>query len=554
MKKKILFIIALIMIISTIIRTLIIGYSFFNFSNALIKNEAVLLKEILQEVHDKDKFLKIIKKSHHIKDIQIVSMVNQKKEESITYNTNNKTFTTYIPLQEDKFLKITFLANFYFDKFTSAVTQLILIALISLVLIILIVNYFLTPYLEILEKVKRSTNSILKGNFTEKIDTKLKGEAKEFTNSYNVFLDKLKDSFGVIEQKYTSLIEKEPSNDPLNDAKETIEQLANIFTFKRLIEEDESPEEILNRLVDILLQFNIKNFALIGIDNNEKKVFQIHQYGEICCDITENFLHCRAYRLKKTINSIEYPKICSNHSCNNDYICIPFSASGNFTGILKILINNEEEKEHIKRIKPYIIAYLNEVSAIIEAKYTLVLLHNQTIKDPLTNLFNRRYLENILTTIISAASRRGEKIAFLMIDMDYFKKVNDTYGHEAGDIVLSDLAKILITTVRKSDIVIRYGGEEFLIILQNIKNDNDALIVAEKIRKNVEQHEFDIEETKIHKTISIGISIYPKHCHQGWECIKYADMALYYAKNNGRNQVKLFDEKLKTEQNYNQEN
>ena len=552
MKKKILFIIALIMIISTVIRTVIVGYSFFNFSNSVIENEANLLKELLLESNDKNKFINIIEKSHHIKNIQFIDKTMQ--ESIIKSDYKHKTFTTLIPFSENKTLKIVFEADDYFKKLQNIFLQLFLIASISLIVIILIVNYFLTPYLEILEKVKHSTNSILKGDFTDKINTKLKGEAKEFTNAYNTFLDKLQDSFGVIEKKYTSLIEKEPSNNPLNDAKETIEQLADIFTFKRLIEEDESPEEILNRLVDILIKFNINNYALLGIDNNEKKIIKIYKNGDICCDIEENFLHCRAYRTKKTIYSLEYKNVCPHHICDNDYLCIPFSASGNFTGILKIMMNTEEEKKHIKHIKPYLKAYLNEVSAIIEAKYTLTLLHNQTIKDPLTNLYNRRYLENILSPLISGASRRGEKLGFLMIDMDYFKKVNDTYGHKSGDMVLADLARILVSTLRKSDIIIRYGGEEFLVILQNLKNEDDAVEVAEKIRKAVDSYEFDTEKEKIHKTISIGVSIFPIHCKQGWECIKYADMALYYAKNHGRNQVKLYNEDLKKEQNYENEN
>jgi diguanylate cyclase (GGDEF)-like protein len=213
--------------------------------------------------------------------------------------------------------------------------------------------------------------------------------------------------------------------------------------------------------------------------------------------------------------------------------------------VLKININSQQENQHICKNLPYIKAYLNEVSAIIEAKYTLELLHNQSIKDALTNLFNRRHLENILPMLIATAQRRNEKVAFLMIDMDYFKKVNDTYGHKAGDTVLKTLSHILINNVRKSDIVIRYGGEEFLIILQNIKDKQDALNIAEKIRKSVENNKFQLEIETIQKTISIGISIYPEHCKQGWECIKYADIALYKAKDNGRNQVILFTNDLK---------
>jgi diguanylate cyclase (GGDEF)-like protein len=549
MKRKILFIIALIMIISTVIRTVIVGVAFYNFSAKIIENEGNLLKEILCEADEREKFIQIIEKSHHIKKIEFL---DKKIDESeIIADINKKEFKILIPLTHstNKTLKITFYGEDYFNKIINAIIQLILIAIISLIAIILIVNYFLTPYLEILEKVKHSTASILKGDFNNKIDTTLKGEAKEFVNSFNTFLDKLNESFGVIEEKYTTLIEKEKSDNPLNDAKETIEQLANIFKFKRMIEEDNTVEEIYNRLVNVLEEFNIENFSIIGIDNPEQKSFKIYSKGEICCNVLDNYKSCRAFRLKKIINSYDFPNICSLHLCKNNYICIPFSASGNFTGILKINIA-ENEKEHIIHILPYIKAYLNEVSAIIEAKYTLDLLHNQSIKDPLTTLFNRRHLENILPMLIANAKRKNEKIAFLMIDMDYFKKVNDTYGHKAGDIVLKTLAKILKNSVRESDIVIRYGGEEFLILLQNVTDIIAAKKVAEKIRQAVENTEIQTEEATIKKTISIGISIYPDQCEKGWECIKYADLALYEAKKTGRNKVVLFNEKLISENHY----
>jgi len=152
--------------------------------------------------------------------------------------------------------------------------------------------------------------------------------------------------------------------------------------------------------------------------------------------------------------------------------------------------------------------------------------------------------------LIANAKRKNEKIAFLMIDMDYFKKVNDTYGHKAGDIVLKKLSKILTDGVRESDIVIRYGGEEFLILLQNVTDINAAKQVAEKIRQAVENTEIQTEEANIKKTISIGISIFPDQCDKGWECIKYADLALYEAKRTGRNKVVLFNEKLIAENQY----
>ena len=538
MKKKILIIIAVIMIISTVIRTFIVGASFLNYSNSLIKNQTLLIADLFNEVQKKEKFLEIIKRSHPVKEIEII---NGKKDE-INYSFSNKTIISYIPVEFNKSLKIVFSADQYFDKLISALIQLILIALISLIIIIALVNHFLKPYLEILEKINESTKRILKGEFENKIALTLKGEAKEFIDSYNYFLQKLKESFGVIEEKYTTLIEKEKSNDPLNDAKETIEQLANIFKFKRLVEDDESYEIILKRLIEVIKEFGIRNFALIGIETRKNKANVIYSTDEVCCDIVNEYKNCRAFRLNKTINSLQVKNECLHHHCDLEYICLPFSSSGNFRGILKIMFN-ESEKAHIQNVLPYIKAYLNEVSSIIESKYTLEVLQIQNIRDPLTGLYNRRYLENVLPTIIEGAKRKDEKIGFLMLDMDHFKDVNDTYGHDAGDRVLEELAEIITKKIRKSDIAVRMGGEEFLVILTNLKNHSDIVKVAEKIREAVKDHSFKLSDTlEIHKTISIGAAIFPDNCSNALSCIKAADKALYDAKNSGRDRVVVYED------------
>ena len=544
MKRKILIIIALIMIISTIIRTLIVGYSFFDFSKQIIQNESKLISDIIMETSDKTKILNLIKNSKAIDDIEFIK--NYKN--GVIFDLKNQTITSYISINNNKSIKIVYKGKIYFNKFKNEIIQLLIIAFVSLIIIIAIVNYFLTPYLEILESVKKSTQHILTGDFNYKINTKLKGAAKEFVNTYNEFINKLNDSFGVIEEKYTSLIEKPKSQNPLTDAKETISQLADIFKFKRIIEEDRTSNIILERIITVIKKFNIKHYALIGIDNNEKKVFYINKEGDICCNIEENPTLCRAYRTKHTVDSRDFDNICPNHICNNGYYCIPFSVEGNFTGILKIMYN-KNEKEILNNL-PYIKSYLNEASSIIESKYTLKLLKKQSIKDPLTNLYNRRYMEEILPLIIANAKRKNSKVGFLMIDIDYFKKVNDTYGHDAGDKILKTVSDILINSLRESDLAVRFGGEEFLAILTNLKSKEDLFKAAEKIRTAVEKTKFNTGKDIINKTISIGGALYPDDCEKPWECIKFADLALYKAKNSGRNKVVIFDEKLKKESNY----
>jgi diguanylate cyclase (GGDEF)-like protein len=126
-----------------------------------------------------------------------------------------------------------------------------------------------------------------------------------------------------------------------------------------------------------------------------------------------------------------------------------------------------------------------------------------------------------------------------MLDLDYFKMVNDTYGHDAGDAVLKALSQSLRQNVRSSDMVIRYGGEEFLIILQDV-TEPDADQVAENIRAAVEKIRVNINGSVLQKTISIGVSDYPKDSATFWQAVKFADVALYNAKQTGRNRVIRF--------------
>jgi len=513
-KKKILIIIALIMIISTIIRTSIVGASFLTYSNSLISNQTKLIVEILKEAKDKDKFLSVINSSHPIQEI---SFINNKKED-IIYSFKDKTIISYTPFDNSKSLKIVFSAKDYFDNLINSVIQLILIALISLIIIILLLNHFLEPYLEILEEINKTTKRILKGNFNNKIYLNLKGEAKEFVNSYNYFLQKLKESFGVIEEKYTTLIEKEKTQDPLNDVKDTIEHLADIFEFKKLVEVDDSYKTIIERFALILKEFNIKNFAIIHLNETPKVLYKT---GDICCKVLQNPKSCRVYRTKQEVNSTKIKNICLVHTCESEYICMPLSSNLNM--ILKIML--EENAAQIKKILPYIKAYINEISSIIESKYNLEMLQNQNIKDSLTNLYNRRYLEGIIDKLTKENS-----VGFLMLDMDYFKDVNDTYGHDAGDLVLKQLAKIIKNNIKKTDIPIRMGGEEFLIILPNT-NEEELKEVAFKLNKIIKKTPFFINESDyIHKSVSIGASLYPKNCKNATDCIKKADKALYEAK------------------------
>jgi diguanylate cyclase len=157
--------------------------------------------------------------------------------------------------------------------------------------------------------------------------------------------------------------------------------------------------------------------------------------------------------------------------------------------------------------------------------------------DFLTGLYNLRQFEELFASQIQIVKEGSEQLSVMTIDIDHFKKVNDTYGHPSGDKVLQKLGAILKNTTRRFDIVARYGGEEFMILLLDCPNQR-AIEIAERIRSTVEKEKFPISDGEfIHITISIGVSSFPETIQNLNELLKQADAALYEAKRSGRNQV-----------------
>jgi diguanylate cyclase (GGDEF)-like protein len=170
---------------------------------------------------------------------------------------------------------------------------------------------------------------------------------------------------------------------------------------------------------------------------------------------------------------------------------------------------------------------------------------DRSLKDTLTGIFNRAFIEDQLSKedknlLELPTGSEHRNLSFVMGDIDHFKKINDKYGHPAGDYVIKTVAQLCENTFRKTDYCCRYGGEEFLIILPASKIDG-AAIAAEKARATIAAHDFVFEGQKIPVTMSMGVAQFKVGSEMAKEAIKRADEALYHAKANGRNQVSLHD-------------
>ena len=168
-------------------------------------------------------------------------------------------------------------------------------------------------------------------------------------------------------------------------------------------------------------------------------------------------------------------------------------------------------------------------------------LHELSITDSLTGLYNRKHLMETLENEVARSKRHKHDFSVLVIDIDHFKEYNDTYGHLAGDEVLSRLATVFKESVRSCDYVARYGGEEFILVLPEI-GPEDGVKAAERIRKKVAKESFAGDGKPIQVTVSVGVASYPKDGDDSQSIIRHADTALYKSKESGRNRVVLAGE------------
>ncbi len=424
------------------------------------------------------------------------------------------------------------------------------IVLISIFFFLLFTKRLLSPYLALYNDFRNNIDESLIGKFSKiHPSPNLSKEMIQITEDFNKLIKQFKETSIGIDEKLQGFIgykTLKKSNNPLNDSQEIIDNLSNLFQFKKQIELDNTKEEIYSRLSQVFLnKFNIKNFSFIEINMLSHKMENILNIGEglYCKDgISENPEECRCARTKNDIMSIDFHNSCPFFEKKDKfYYCINIDIAKNVYLIVNFVCDTKEELDILKEKIIFLKNYLSESSPALEVKLLMNVLKESTFIDGLTGLYNRKFLEESSKKLIPQALREKTKIGVLMLDMDHFKAVNDEYGHDIGDKVLIELARILNETLRESDLIIRYGGEEFIVLLVGVKSENDALDVANKIGENVRNNEINVYAgNKLRKTISCGLSMFPDDASSFETVIKNADIALYEAKDSGRDKVIRF--------------
>lgn len=213
------------------------------------------------------------------------------------------------------------------------------------------------------------------------------------------------------------------------------------------------------------------------------------------------------------------------------------SSNGTFVNNTKIEGAVKLKKGDMVKIGTVALKYLPKGDT---ERLTYDKLHEEANTDGLTKCFNKMYFNNALDTEVKKSKVTGTPLSLIIFDLDHFKKLNDNYGHDAGDYVLKELAQVLRSGgVRQGDVFARYGGEEFVVLLPKT-NLKQAFEIAERLRKLVEKHHFIYEEQRLPVTASIGVADYRQGVNTGTDLFKRADEAVYKSKGGGRNQVNFY--------------
>ena len=330
-----------------------------------------------------------------------------------------------------------------------------------------------------------------------------------------------------------------------------MEAIGSLTVFKKVIEEDESVEEVYARLGEVFTgSLGMKECHILEVVGATGKMVQVYPASADPapprCDpqVLESCDLCKAKRTGHTISSLTYPAICRHFrgEPGQEHCCIPMVVGGGAIGVVQFVLEGGERRAVARASEAGLYRveqYIKESLPVIETKRLMTTLREASLRDPMTGLHNRRYLQEYTEKIVAGALRRGKKVGLVMCDLDYFKQVNDTHGHAVVDLVLKETSAVISRSVRESDIVIRFGGEEFLVVLLDV-NEGEAMTIAEKIRGRVEGTKIKVPDGVLSKTISLGVSEFPTDTGALWHCIKFADVALYKAKEAGRNRSVRF--------------
>ncbi len=368
------------------------------------------------------------------------------------------------------------------------------------------------------------------------------------------YLEKI---FGYIEPVLYKFIKLAQEKEDMRRIYKTLHNVSILYNISQAMNFIDDLKRLLNTILDKALETIDAEKGSLMLYDFADNVLQVKVvYGladkKIEEDINSGVIECAKIRAgegiagavfsnKKSVisnlgqNDPRFKNFKYSNTNVNSLLCVPLIAKGEAIGVVNIS-NKKNNRLFNKQDLEFMEALANQAAiAIDNAK-----LYELATKDGLTKLYTHRHFFTMLDTELKRASRYSHVMSVIMIDIDDFKAINDTYGHAVGDKVLREVANIVSKTVRKIDMPARYGGEEFAVILPET-NGMDATVIAHRLRKRIEDLEiFTNDGTLVKVTISVGIASFPDASEDELTLMDFADKALYESKHHGKNCVHLY--------------
>jgi len=337
-------------------------------------------------------------------------------------------------------------------------------------------------------------------------------------------------------------------------SEQKVRELTTLYEISRAIASTLNLENVLNLAMKMINQLmSTKRCSILILDRDGKEINTRVSQGlpeeilkEIKIDAQESVLNF-VFRTKQPIliKNLEedlFIKAFSNYKkeryLTKSFMSVPLNIKDQVIGVINVTDKINESAFNEDDLK-LLVTLANQIASDVENAR----LYEMAVTDGLTEIFNHKYFQQHLEKDLERSKRYHEEISLIMIDIDFFKKCNDTFGHQEGNKILKTITSILKKSIREVDLLARYGGEEFGIILPCTPKSG-ACEIAERMREIVENTVFVLNGQQVHITISVGIATFPEDATLQFDLIRKSDMALYHAKKTGRNRVVAYDESL----------
>lgn len=399
------------------------------------------------------------------------------------------------------------------------------------------VRRFIRSYKETLDDVAVTMERAEGGDYTHRVPQSENADGHHAAMWTNSLMEKLETTLIESSEKMGSLIQLDkPNTDPLYTLQMGVHQLYEVERFRKAIEKDQNIEEVYGRIIALLrTRWNLSDFNILEVNPLDKSTHVVHSEKILLCDAASG---CRADRTTDIVDStgceVACPKMIDPSA---HYICRSYPIVDELDIVISLVSYDVRDIVKFRLVLEQLGNYINASRLQIINKK----LQNTVRIDPLTQLYNRAYLEELSKLINAQSKRIMIPYGVLMVDMDGFDAINQSYDTNVADEVIKAMARNIQETLQQGDILIRYGGDTFAVVLYDYEADR-VQEIAETIH-TLFKKKIRVNTYAILKTVSIGITLFPEQTQDVMEAIEFAKRALLEAKHQGGNCSLVYDPK-----------